>query len=461
MGRRDSSRASHVAQADVYNVAFSDPRDFLSRPFQPLLSALALPSEGWRRNQIAVNLAAGLVFFGFTLVMPFLPLYVADLGVVGLERIAFWSGILLSAPPLLAALLGPFWGRVAERTGMKLMVGRVLVTMTVIWALMYFAQDVTQVLILRIVLGIFSGFSAMSAALVTQGCPHHRIGHAIGTLQATQILSTAAGPLAGGLLFALVGIRNAFLITSGCCASALVLILILYRDSGAAPLPASGSLSGDDGKGNRWKLVHSLPGFLPLIPFLFLANLVDRSFPTVIPLVVQSMVGDDPIRVATSSGLIVTSYALAAAASAYLLGRLASQRRPAGILIGILSGSALLTGAMVFCRTPAQFLVLRVLAGLLAGGALTLGFASAGPLIPPQRRASLYGILSSASLLGGAVGPLASGILVVIHLRAPFVAAALAYAALVFWVLTRLRDLPAVGAGEPEPALATRPVNQA
>ena len=224
----------------------------MSRPPLPSLrAALALPAEGWRRNQAAVNIAAGLVFFGFTLVMPFLPLYVAELGVVGVERIAFWSGLLLSAPPLLAALLGPFWGRVAERTGMKLMVGRVLTTMIVIWALMYFAENVTQALILRIVLGIFSGFSAMSAALVTQGCPPERIARAIGTLQATQILSTAAGPFAGGLLYALVGIRNAFLVTSACCALALILILILYRDSTATAHPAPGSLSGDDSRGSR------------------------------------------------------------------------------------------------------------------------------------------------------------------------------------------------------------------
>jgi MFS family permease len=116
-----------------------DPQAFL-----PRIAAAALPREGWRRNQLAVNIAAGLVFFGFTLVMPFLPLYVAELGVRGIGRIALWSGILLSAPPLLAALLGPFWGRVADRYGMKLMVGRVLITMTVTWALMYFATTVYE-----------------------------------------------------------------------------------------------------------------------------------------------------------------------------------------------------------------------------------------------------------------------------------------------------------------------------
>ena len=410
---------------------------------------------------MAVNIAAGLVFFGFTLVMPFLPLYVAELGVQGVERIAFWSGLLLSAPPLLAALLGPFWGKVAERTGMKLMVGRVLITMTLIWALMFFAANVYQVLALRITLGIFSGFSAMSAALVTQGCPRERIGGAIGSLQATQILSTAVGPMAGGVLYGLVGIRNAFLITSLCCVVALVLILILFRD---APRDTLGMHAHSTQAPTRttWATLKALPGFLPLIPFLFLVNLVDRSFPTVIPLLVQSMVGDAPDRVATTSGVIITCYALAAALSAYLLGRLAARRRPSRLLVAVLSGSCLLTALMALCRTPAQFLALRILAGLLVGGALTLGYTAGGALIPPEKRASLYGILSSAALLGGAVGPMASGVLVGIHLRAPFVAASLTYVALAFWVVGRMGDLPVFGRPPEAPGpLAARPVNQA
>ena len=69
--------------------------------------ASTLPREGWRRNQLAVNIAAGLVFFGFTLVMPFLPLYVAELGVKGVGRIAFWSGLILSVPPCWRLSWGP------------------------------------------------------------------------------------------------------------------------------------------------------------------------------------------------------------------------------------------------------------------------------------------------------------------------------------------------------------------
>jgi len=426
------------------------------------ITASILPREAWKRNEIAVNIAAGLVFFGFTLVMPFLPLYVEELGVRGVGKIALWSGILLSVPPLLAALLGPFWGRVADRYGMKLMVGRVLTTMTVTWALMYFAANVYHVLALRILLGIFSGFSAMSAALVTHSCPRDRIGQAIGTLQATQILSTAVGPFVGGILYALVGIRNAFLVTSGCCVAALALIMVLYRDVEGGPAGEGAAGSGAAGRRSEWMEMKRLPGYLAVIPYLFLVNLVDRSFPTVIPLVVKSMIGNFPSQVAATSGIIVTSHALAAAFSAYFLGRLVSKVRPGPLIVAILCGAGLATLLMPLCRTPGQFLALRVLAGFLTGGAITMGYTVAGASIPAARRAYLYGILSSSALLGGAVGPMASGLAAGLRLQAPFYAAGITYLALAPWIFFRLSAVPAVARPpEPPPEVRTRPVNQA
>ncbi|HEV8375853.1 MAG TPA: MFS transporter, partial [Candidatus Polarisedimenticolia bacterium] len=160
--------------------------------------------------------------------------------------------------------------------------------------------------------------------------------------------------------------------------------------------------------------------------------------------------------------LLVTSHALAAALSAYLLGRVTARHRPGRILAATMSGSAFLTALMLACRTPGQFLVLRILSGLLMGGAITVGYSAGGALIPARRRASLYGLLSSATLMGGAVGPMVSGALIGVHLRAPFVAASLIYVGLVAWAGLRLRDLPAPGKPAETPAaLAARPVNQA
>ena len=80
----------------------------------------------WRRNQTAITAATFIGFTGFTLVMPFLPLYFEQLGVRDPGQIAGWSGISLGVTPAVTAVMAPVWARVADRFGRKLMVTRSL-----------------------------------------------------------------------------------------------------------------------------------------------------------------------------------------------------------------------------------------------------------------------------------------------------------------------------------------------
>ena len=76
----------------------------------------------WKRNQAAVTVATFIGFTGFTLVMPFLPLYLQQLGEHDIAAISVWSGLSLGVTPLVTAAMTPVWARLAERTGKKLMV---------------------------------------------------------------------------------------------------------------------------------------------------------------------------------------------------------------------------------------------------------------------------------------------------------------------------------------------------
>src|SRR3972149_3443586 len=60
----------------------------------------------WRLNQLAVIISAGFIFGGFTLILPFLPLYIQMLGVQSPSQAALWAGIVLGVSPLIAALIG-------------------------------------------------------------------------------------------------------------------------------------------------------------------------------------------------------------------------------------------------------------------------------------------------------------------------------------------------------------------
>ncbi len=415
------------------------------------------PRELWRSNQIAVNVAAAMVFLGFNLVMPFLPFYVGTLGVKGTAAIALWSGILLTVTPLLAALLGPLWGRLADRVGMKIMVTRVIFAMTIHWGLMFFAASVWHLLALRIFLGLFSGFGVLSIALVTQGAPRERIGGAVGGLKATQILCTAAGPFLGGLLAHVVGIRNTFLLTFVLCAGALVFVLALYRDAprrapstgGAGvvvpqegPVTAgvravvAGGTPSDSRDRPTFREILALPMFLPLLPLLFFINLVDRSFSLSVPLAVASMSGGGGAVEATT-GLVVSAGALASAASAWLLGRRSARVDPLVLLGWSLLGGLIAIVPMALCSRVLPFALLRVLQGLAAGGAATLAYTIAGRFIPEPVRGTGYGLLSSCAMLGGSMGPLLCSGLTLIDLRGTFVAGGALYLGLAL-VVARL-----------------------
>src|SRR6266566_2719247 len=103
----------------------------------------------WRKNQIAVTISGAFLAFGYTLVMSFLPIYVRQLGIESTGSVAFWSGMILGASPLMASLMGPLWGSLGDRRGMKLIATRATAVNSVCWFLMGFTQNVWQLLLLR------------------------------------------------------------------------------------------------------------------------------------------------------------------------------------------------------------------------------------------------------------------------------------------------------------------------
>ena len=104
-------------------------------------------------------------YTGFTLVMPFLPLFIGQLGVVGVGPIAMWTGVSLGVTPALTAVLAPAWGRLGDRYGRKIMVERSMVSFVVLMTAMAFVTRAWHVLALRAVQGLFAGYGSLSVAM--------------------------------------------------------------------------------------------------------------------------------------------------------------------------------------------------------------------------------------------------------------------------------------------------------
>src|SRR5467141_3542201 len=155
-------------------------------------------SAGWQRNVWALALVVFTAFVGFQFFSPFLPLYVQELGVTNPAEVAVWSAVLMAVTPGVSGLLGPFWGRLADRVGRKLMLIRSLAGFVVIIAAMGLVTSVQQFLVARVIQGFFAGFTPMAMALASVSAPVNRVPTVIAMLQSAQLLSNAVGPAAGG-----------------------------------------------------------------------------------------------------------------------------------------------------------------------------------------------------------------------------------------------------------------------
>ena len=147
----------------------------------------------------------------FSLVMPFMALYVEQLGAPK-NKVEWYAGLAVSLSALTSALIAPVWGRLADRYGRKPMMVRASLVMTFTMGGLAFVPNVFWLLVLRILNGLFSGCIPNSTALIASQAPKNRSGYALGTLATGVIGGSLVGPLLGGVLAEILGIRQVFLL---------------------------------------------------------------------------------------------------------------------------------------------------------------------------------------------------------------------------------------------------------
>jgi MFS family permease len=198
--------------------------------FENIHTILTTKDNCWKRNLLIIVLAQFIAMVGMSSCVPFLPLYVRELGVSDMNQVKFWSGIIFSGPYIMAIFAVPFWGTLGDKYGRKIMVIRAIFGLAVAMFLMGFAQNVVQLFLLRVFQGVASGFVAATLAFISAETPVERTGYAIGLLQSSQFAGTILGPLIGGLLSDFVGIRFVFFFVAALCFISGMLIVLFVKE---------------------------------------------------------------------------------------------------------------------------------------------------------------------------------------------------------------------------------------
>jgi DHA1 family multidrug resistance protein-like MFS transporter len=379
-------------------------------------SASEVTSEiPWRRNQAAVTAATFIGFTGFTLVMPFLPLYFEQLGVHDQGEIAVWSGVSLGITPAVTAVMAPVWARVAERFGRKLMVTRSLASFVIIMGLLGYVQAPWQVFGLRAIQGLFAGYGPIAMTMAAESAPPEQMASAIGWVQSAQRLGPALGPVIGGTLAQTLGLRNSFLVSASFYVVALLLVVFGFRDQRvrrvAEPADLPGSLS--------FQSLRRVPHFLLFMGTVFGLQLVDRSFGPILPLYLrEANIGGTAIPFL--AGVIFTTTAALGAVGNQASGWLMRRWRPSDLVPAAAALAAVATFVFGAGAPIAVLLVTAAILGLGLGVATTCVYTAATQAVSPTARGVAFGYLTTAYLAGLAVSPVAAGLVGSFSVRAVF-----------------------------------------
>ena len=374
-----------------------------------------------------------MLAFGF--VLPFLPLYLKEIGVRPDSAVVFWSGALVTSTGISLAIFSPIWGALADRRGRKLMVLRAMLVGGLIIALMGLVQNVGELLVLRILQGVFTGTIAASTALVAGIVPRERIARSMGLLQTSAYVGISAGPVLGGVVAQVVGIRATFFVAGAMLVVAGAFVWQFVHEH--FPPPATVRRQGFFqilGRGLRSRTLT------PLMVTLLLVQLSSAIVFPILALYVQRLSAPtDPVNL--YAGLAFGATAVCSALAAISYGRLVERSGYRGILIFACFGAALFSLPQAFTTNVGQFLLLRAGLGIFVGVLIPATNAIVGLVTPPDMRGSAYGLTSSGTAVGNAIGPLlGSTIAASLGYSAVFIVTAAVLGVLGVWVIALIRE---------------------
>jgi MFS family permease len=238
--------------------------------------------------------------------------------------------------------------------------------------------------------------------LVATQTPRAQTARALGIMSSGVMAGNLAGPLIGGVLPPLIGIRMTFLAAGAIIFVAFLATTFLIKED---PRPRRSNRAAHKSG------FASVPDKRPIIAMLatgMLLMFANMSIEPIITVYVAQIV-PDPAHVTIVAGLVMSAAALGSIISAPRLGKLADRIGHATVIVLCLLVCALLLLPQAFVTAGWQLILLRFLMGLSLGGLLPCVATVIRHNVPERSAGSILGYSTSSQYVGQVTGPLIGG----------------------------------------------------
>lgn len=346
--------------------------------------------------------SAFLMDMSFTMITPFLPVYLSsELGAKASE-VDMWSGAVFAVTFFVSGLLGPVWGVLADRKSRKLMALRASIGLTISYALCGIVQTPMQLFAARFFQGLCAGLYPALLALLAASIPARKTGLSMGLMQGGMTVGAVVGPFVGGVLADYFGMRESFFVAS--VALGLISLLIGFCIKEKPRTIKVTSRNWFD-----WSVIRQ-PAIFKMLTACAVIHASLFSAQPILPLYIAQLQGSMD-NIMMLSGTIFSVCAISIMIASPILGAAGQKFGFLKVLSCSLFFAGLLISAQVLGRTPFEFGVWRFIAGFAIAGLIPLVNSIISTECPPDKKGEVFGFNFLTGHAGMALGPFAAGAL--------------------------------------------------
>jgi DHA1 family multidrug resistance protein-like MFS transporter len=386
----------------------------------------------WKRNLWVCWFGAFVTATGLSQITPVLPLYIEELGIHNTAAIEQWSGIAFGITFIASSIFSPVWGRMADQYGRKPMLLRASLGMAIVIALMGLVNHVYQLVGLRLFMGVISGYISSAITLVATQTPRKFSGWALGTLSTGAAGGTLLGPLIGGYLSEIMGIRAVFFAIGALLLVTFTTTVLLVKEEFT---PAHQRPLGIRAV---WEIITDTKSIFAMFITTFIMQLALMSIEPIITIYIKQL-SSHARYVALISGIAFSAPGIASILASPRLGKLSDRIGPRKIILWALLSAGILFIPQAFVRSPWELVALRFLLGIATAGLLPSVNSLISKNVPETVTGRIFGYNQSAQFLGSFGGAILGGQMAAFFgIRYVFFSTSALLLFNVFWVYTHV-----------------------